>query len=193
MLIVALVLAVIGLAALVTAVVSSNEIVAWVCIGASALGVILLVVDAVRERQRRASGGLAAGVVAADAEGTDVDLTDTDFTDTDVTEFDDLPGDDEVTAVVGPISEQEAEIEGEIDAGIDIDVEPLGANDTGDTGGVEASPELLAEEHPEAVVREEPEFDTYGDDEPEYPAAAEESAVHIVGESESDSAEPEGR
>lgn len=53
MLIVALVLAVIGLAALVTAVVTSNEFVAWVCIAASVLGVILLIVDAIRERQRR--------------------------------------------------------------------------------------------------------------------------------------------
>ena len=52
MLIVALVLAVIGLAALVTAVVTSNELIAWVCIGASVLGVLLLIVDAVRERSR---------------------------------------------------------------------------------------------------------------------------------------------
>ena len=37
MLIVALVLAVIGLAALVTAVVTSNELIAWVCIGASVI------------------------------------------------------------------------------------------------------------------------------------------------------------
>jgi hypothetical protein len=51
MLIVALVLAVIGLAALVTAVVTSNELVAWVCIGASIIGVILLIIDAIRERQ----------------------------------------------------------------------------------------------------------------------------------------------
>ncbi|WP_157521275.1 phage holin family protein [Mycobacterium sp. ACS4331] len=62
MLIVALVLAVIGLIALVTAVVTSSEIVAWVCIAASVLGVILLIVDAIRERQR----GTAADV--ADAE-----------------------------------------------------------------------------------------------------------------------------
>ena len=52
MLIIALVLAVIGLAALVSAVVTSNELVAWVCIGASVLGVVLLIVDALRERQR---------------------------------------------------------------------------------------------------------------------------------------------
>ena len=64
MLIVALVLAVIGLAALVTAVVTSNEVIAWVCIAASSLGVILLIVDAVRERQvkrtQRAAGAVAA-------------------------------------------------------------------------------------------------------------------------------------
>ncbi|MBV8929241.1 MAG: hypothetical protein JO152_08975 [Mycobacteriaceae bacterium] len=52
MLIVALVMAVIGLAALVTAVVTSNEVIAWVCIGASVIGVVLLIIDALRERQR---------------------------------------------------------------------------------------------------------------------------------------------
>ncbi len=53
MLIIALVLALIGLVALVFAVVTSNELVAWVCIGASVIGVVLLIVDALRERQRR--------------------------------------------------------------------------------------------------------------------------------------------
>jgi hypothetical protein len=52
MLIVALVLALIGLAALVTAVVTSNELIAWVCIAASVIGVVLLIVDALRERSR---------------------------------------------------------------------------------------------------------------------------------------------
>ena len=56
MLIVALVLAVIGLAALVTAVVTSNELIAWVCIAASVIGVVLLIVDALRERSGRGSG-----------------------------------------------------------------------------------------------------------------------------------------
>ncbi|HEX3545095.1 MAG TPA: DUF308 domain-containing protein [Mycobacterium sp.] len=60
MLIVALVLAVIGLAALVTAVVTSNELIAWVCIAASVIGVVLLIVDALRERSGRDSGGEAA-------------------------------------------------------------------------------------------------------------------------------------
>jgi hypothetical protein len=64
MLIVALVLAVIGLAALVTAVVTSNELVAWVCIAASVIGVILLIVDAIRERQNR-RGAEAESVTAA--------------------------------------------------------------------------------------------------------------------------------
>lgn len=53
MLIIALVLAVIGLASLVAAVVTSNEIIAWVCIGASVIGVLLLIVDALRDRSRR--------------------------------------------------------------------------------------------------------------------------------------------
>ncbi|WP_144207355.1 cytochrome d ubiquinol oxidase subunit II [Mycobacterium tilburgii] len=53
MLIIALVLALIGLVALVFAVVTSNELVAWVCIGVSVLGVVLLIVDALREHQHR--------------------------------------------------------------------------------------------------------------------------------------------
>ena len=67
MLIVALVLAVIGLAALVTAVVTSNELVAWVCIAASVLGVILLIVDAIRERQSRVPEEAVAAPVVAPA------------------------------------------------------------------------------------------------------------------------------
>src|SRR5258708_11549011 len=63
MLIVALVLAVIGLAALVTAVVTSNELIAWVCIAASVIGVVLLIVDALRERSR---GGADAPAQARD-------------------------------------------------------------------------------------------------------------------------------
>lgn len=60
MLIVALVLAVIGLAALVTAVATSNELIAWVCIAASVVGVVLLIVDAVRERSRGRAGAAPA-------------------------------------------------------------------------------------------------------------------------------------
>jgi hypothetical protein len=57
MLIIALVLALIGLVALVFAVVTSNELVAWVCIAASVVGVVLLILDALRERQRRDAAG----------------------------------------------------------------------------------------------------------------------------------------
>ena len=70
MLIIALVLALIGLLALVFAVVTSNELVAWVCIGASVLGVVLLIIDALRERQRRDAGGEDQDV-AADQAGDD--------------------------------------------------------------------------------------------------------------------------
>ena len=69
MLIVALVLAVIGLAALVTAVVTSNELIAWVCIAASVIGVVLLIVDALRERSR----GDEDSDPAADTTADDVD------------------------------------------------------------------------------------------------------------------------
>lgn len=89
MLIVALVLAVIGLAALVTAVVTSNELIAWVCIGASVIGVLLLIVDAVRERSGR-GGAEDTGEPQAEPEYyedyPEDDTTDTaDTTDTTVT------------------------------------------------------------------------------------------------------------
>jgi hypothetical protein len=70
-LIISLVLAVIGLAALVFAVITSNELVAWVCIGASVLGVVLLIIDALQERQRR-----EAGPAAHDSDDHDDDAAD---------------------------------------------------------------------------------------------------------------------
>ncbi|HTM84502.1 MAG TPA: DUF308 domain-containing protein [Mycobacterium sp.] len=72
MLIIALVLAVIGLAALVFAIVTSNALVAWVCIGASVLGVLLLTVDALRNRRRRAIS--LAEAEQPDILGNDQDL-----------------------------------------------------------------------------------------------------------------------
>ncbi len=68
MLIVALVLAVIGLAALVTAVVTSNELIAWVCIAASVIGVVLLIVDALRERSRVEAGDAESPTEDAETE-----------------------------------------------------------------------------------------------------------------------------
>ena len=73
MLIIALVLAVIGLAALVTAVVTSNELIAWVCIGASVLGVVLLIVDALRERSRGTKAAAESDEETEDAVATDTD------------------------------------------------------------------------------------------------------------------------
>ncbi|MGB3010196.1 MAG: hypothetical protein WBB54_02265, partial [Mycobacterium sp.] len=80
MLMVALILAVIGLVALVAAVATNNEMVAWVCIAASSLGVIVLIVDAIRERTgERTSDPIeesgpdnSAVPFAADAEDIDV-------------------------------------------------------------------------------------------------------------------------
>lgn len=168
MLIVALVLAVIGLAALVTAVVSSNEIVAWVCIAASSFGVVLLVVDAVRERQRRVASDAGGAGTATEA--------------IDVSDGDEQPG---------PVSEQQAEIETEAvisDAGsADQSAEVVTEVVT------EAVTEVVMEDHPEEVVHDEPEFDTYSDDESEYPPPAEESALHTIDESDPADGEPEVR
>jgi hypothetical protein len=71
LLIVALVLAVIGLAALVTAVVTSNELIAWVCIGASVIGVLLLIVDALRDRSRNSDDARSDDAVDDDAAAED--------------------------------------------------------------------------------------------------------------------------
>ena len=148
MLIVALALAVVGLAALVTAVVTSNEIVAWVCIAASALGVVLLVMDAYRERQSKRAAALVAG-----AETT--------------------------TEVIEQVETG--------DSGEEV-IEDAAATDTvvSDEVADELAAEIAEEDHPEEVVHDEPEFDTYSDDEPEYPEAAEESALHGVDETGAD-------
>lgn len=128
MLIVALVLAVIGLVALVTAVVTSNELIAWICIAASSLGVILLIVDAIRERQIKRTLPAAAAVAA----------------------------------------EEEADVEDETEI---------------------LDEEILEEDHPEEVVHDDPDYDTYSDDEPEYPESAEESAMHIVSDVDAEETE----
>jgi hypothetical protein len=148
MLIVALVLAVIGLAALVTAVVTSNEVVAWVCIAASALGVVLLIIDAVRER---AQGRLAALADEADeADGADEDADDAEA--------------DEAAPFIADSDTEFIEYSAEV-------VDP-----------VIVDPVIVAEDHPEELIHDEPEYDLPSDDEPEFAASAEESAIHIVEE-----------
>ena len=111
MLIVALVLAVVGLAALVTAVVTGNELIAWVCIAASVIGVLLLIIDAIRERQGRdrpaeaADGAAAAAPVPAaqtvdetyetfDAEYPEPDESEADESEADESEADESEADE---------------------------------------------------------------------------------------------------
>lgn len=171
MLIVALVLAVVSLAALVTAVVTSNEAIAWVCIGFSALGVLLLIVDAIRDRHRRP---------VAPAEPA-----------SDLTEVAAGVGATEVIAPVGA--------EGDVD--FDEDELPAGVPSEGELAEDEVPDEEYPDEqdfaaeledHPEETVHDEPDYDMPSDDEPSYPVPAEEAAVHIVGEtgSDADSAAP---
>lgn len=145
MLIVALVLAVIGLAALVTAVVTSNEVIAWVCIAASSLGVILLIVDAVRERQVKRIQRTAAAVAADEA------IEDEMF----------------VEEMAKEMAEESAVLDDDADTVI----------------------EIAEEDHPEELVHDEPDYDTYSDDEPEYPESAEESALHTVVDVDAEAAE----
>lgn len=103
MLIIALVLALIGLVALVFAVVTSNELVAWVCIGASVLGVVLLIVDALRERQRRDEGG-------EDHDEADQPAAEDDYVDypEEVPDSHEPGGDDHATGVYQPSEETDA-------------------------------------------------------------------------------------
>jgi hypothetical protein len=109
MLIIALVLAVVGLAALVTAVVTSNELIAWVCIAASVIGVLLLIVDALRERKsgHRADDGERADADADDA-GFDAEYPDDDTT---AVETDHPETDTDTTAV--PVESRDDEVSGE--------------------------------------------------------------------------------
>ena len=159
MLLVSLILAVVGLVALVAAVITNNEMIAWVCIGASSLGVILLIVDAIRERTvRPPSGALTA---SDDAEySTDADFstnvveTDAEYS-TDVVETDVVESDVVETDVV--------------------------ETDFFETDVVET------EDHPEELVHDEPEYDMPDDDEPydhgpQYAEPAEQSAMHVIDE-----------
>jgi hypothetical protein len=160
MLLVSLILAVVGLVALVAAVITNNEMIAWVCIGASSLGVILLIVDAIRERTVQpppgdltASDDATAPPFVADADGTDVLESDvvysTDVGETDVMETDVIETDVIETDV----------IESDVVYSTDI---------------------VETEDHPEELVHDEPEYDMPDDDEPEYAEPAEEAAMHIL-------------
>jgi hypothetical protein len=160
MLIVALVLAVIGLAALVTAVVTSNEVVAWVCIAASAVGVLLLIVDAVRERKTRRFEAMTG-----EAEESDPPFI-ADAENTEIIEATESTQVIEAAAVTDVLSDADDEVIADVEMN-------------------------TAEDHPEELVHDEPEYDMPSDDEPEYSESAEETAVHIVDE-ETVAAESDG-
>ena len=159
MLLVSLILAVVGLVALVAAVITNNEMIAWVCIGASSLGVILLIVDAIRERTvRPPSGALTA---SDDAEYS----PDADFS-TDVVETDAEYSTDVVETNV-----------------VESDVVETNVVET-DFFGTDV---VETEDHPEELVHDEPEYDMPDDDEPydngpQYAEPAEQSAMHVIDE-----------
>ena len=157
MLLVSLILAVVGLVALVAAVITNNEMIAWVCIGASSLGVILLIVDAIRERTVQPPPG---DLTASDDATTPPFVADADATDvvdsTDVVESDVVDSADVVETDV-----------------VETDVVE---SDVAETDIVET------EDYPEELVHDEPEFDMPDDDEPEYAEPAEEAAMHVLDE-----------
>lgn len=170
MLIVALALAVIGLAALVTAVVTSNEIVAWVCIGASALGVILLVVDAVRERQAKRSGALAATAVGG----------------AEVTEVLDGVGDTEIIETVEADAELDADADAELDADTELEAEIA----------VEDHPEEVVHDEPEydTYSDDEPEYPNPAEESALHTVIDDETAeVEVVDDEVAETAESDER
>jgi hypothetical protein len=163
MLIVALVFAVIGLAALITAVVTSNEVVAWVCIGASGLGILTLVVDAIRERSRTVLPAVAADPSAV--ETTEVIEPAQSIEPVGAIEFIETAEEDL------DVADAETHYDTEVSAATQYDTEV----------SAQASP-IAAEDHPDELVYDEPDYDLPSDDEAEFPEPAEEAAIHVVTE-----------
>lgn len=170
MLIVALVLAVIGLSALVAAVLTGNELLAWVCIAASAVGVLLLVADAIRERQsRRAVAGAMAGPELMDDEAP------TEVTVADVETPGELTSAQETTGQETTAEDAAGESADEV-----LATAEESAAEVQTTAEEELTAEIVAEDHPEEIVHDEPDYDMFSDDEADYPAAAEEAAMHTT-------------
>jgi len=170
MLIAALILAVIGVAALITAVATSNELIAWVCIGASGLGIVLLIIDAIRERFRRpvAPAAVAPAVLAPEVEEPAVEAA--------------ALAESETTEVIEPIAEAvvvEAEVEGGVEAEFSYSTGDF-ADEPDITSSDVADSVIAVEDHPEEVVHDEPDYDLPTDDEVEFPEPAEVAALHIV-------------
>ncbi|MEH3129209.1 MAG: hypothetical protein PGN27_04510 [Mycolicibacterium neoaurum] len=138
MLIIALVLALVGLAALVAAVVTSNELIAWVCIGASVIGVLLLIADALRARR----GGTDDGADHSDgADDQDTVVAGEPVPD----HVEDYP-EDEATVTEpesDPAAESDPEIAGVTDTDATGDTDSKKDTDTDDDAGgaVDISPD----------------------------------------------------
>jgi hypothetical protein len=178
MLIAALILAVIGLAALITAVATSNELIAWVCIGASSLGIVMLIVDAIREQFRRPVAQVAvvpAVVAPALAEPTAEAVALAEPETAEVIE--------QVAEAVVVEDEVEGEAGGEVGDYVE-DESTYGAGDFADesdiAGSDVADSAVAVEDHPDEVVHDEPDCDLPTDDEVEFPEPAEVAALHIV-------------
>ena len=179
MLLVSLILAVVGLVALVAAVITNNEMIAWVCIGASSLGVILLIVDAIRERTVQpppgdltASDDATTPPFVADADATDVVESEVVYS-TDVGETDVIETDVIETEVV------DSAVMGETDVG---ETDVVYSTDVIESDVVYSADVVETEDHPEELVHDEPEYDMPDDDEPDYAEPAEEAAMHILDE-----------
>jgi hypothetical protein len=190
MLIAALILAVIGLAALITAVATSNELIAWVCIGASGLGIVLLIIDAIRERFRRsvapaavAPAVLAPAVAEPAVEGPAAEaaaLAESETTEVIEPIAEAVVVDDEVVVAEDEVVD---EFEGEIEDGVETELD-YGTDDFADEPEFASSDvvesAIAVEDHPEEVVHDEPDYDLPTDDEVEFPEPAEVAALHIV-------------
>ena len=175
MLLVSLILAVVGLVALVAAAITNNEMVAWVCIGASSLGVILLIVDAIRERTVQpppgdltASDDATAPPFVADADATEVIESDVVYS-TEVIESD----------VVDSTEVIEFDV---VDSTDVIEFDVVDSTDVIESDVVDSTDVVETEDHPEELVHDEPEYDMPDEDEPEYAEPAEEAAMHLLDE-----------
>ena len=186
MLLVSLILAVVGLVALVAAAITNNEMVAWVCIGASSLGVILLIVDAIRERTVQpppgdltASDDATAPPFVADADATEVIESDVVYS-TEVIESDVV---DSTEVIEFDVVDSTEVIEFDVVDSTDvIEFDVVDSTDVIESDVVYSTDVVETEDHPEELVHDEPEYDMPDEDEPEYAEPAEEAAMHILDE-----------
>lgn len=123
MLIIALVLALIGLVALVAAVVTSNELIAWVCIGASVIGVLLLIADALRSR-RDGNADVDAADADEDEQGVQDYPEEPDVTEPDRHDSEAVDADTEVAGVTDTQDESQSEPGGSVEVSPDPEETP---------------------------------------------------------------------